>query len=127
MKTREQEFTETNNNYSTAFRTLLKSGLSLTECITIRDAIMAMDKTMHDVEEVKFTTDPQTYYKSTKKGVCDTHIFSTEEEVISVDALKEFASNASTETLLTVLGIVMKLLNIDSTYAFNSTEDHNEK
>lgn len=110
----QSEKVEINTKYENAMTQLKSNGFTLTEQLNIRNAITKWGAQFDD----NIHHDTKSNYYSSKK--IRNYAFVTEKEAKFANALVDFAPDANQEKLLVAMGIVAKLLDIESDYVFTS-------
>lgn len=115
MNTQEQsEKSEINANYEKAISQLRDRGFDLKEMIDIRNGIQKWCAKFDDT--IKHNSKHNCY----ESNRINNYAFGTEKEAKFANALLDLAPDANPEKLLQVMGIVTKLLDVDSDYIFKS-------
>lgn len=114
----EKEFIERNERYESAFKLLAEKGLTLGERMKVRNAFAEWGESFpRNVETRRPRGSEEKYYISTIPALANIG-FGTEREVEFFNALYELSPESDKQKLLTVLGIVTKLLGVESDYSF---------
>lgn len=104
-------------NYEASFELLKSKGLTLNEILSVRNSFVNWEKQFD--ENVEYNTRHR-HYKA--KDFHVSYIFKTEKEAKFINALTQLSPSADRQKILQVFGIVLKLLDIHSDYAFD--RDH---
>lgn len=99
-------------NYNAACNLLKEKEFTIGEIIKIRKAFSDWGKGFD--ENIEHNHKHNTYSSKKRKG----YGFSKEEEVRFFNAIIDFSPNSDTEKIIQVMGIVMKLLDIESEWSF---------
>ena len=109
-----QEKTEIANNYESAMGQLKDKGFTLGESFSIRKAFTQWGAQFDNSIQLHHLS--STYISTRIKN----YGFTTEKEAKFANALLDLAPEANPEKLLQVMGIVTKLLDVESDYTFIS-------
>jgi hypothetical protein len=108
-----QKADENNSNYEAAWKLLGEKGLAFGEKIKVRKAFSEWGKGFDENIEKDYKTN--TYLSKKRKG----YGFNKEEEVKFFNALIDLSPNTDTETIIQVMCMVNKLLDVESVYSFS--------
>ena len=115
----EQQTIERNERYDSAFKLLTEKGLTVGERMKVRKAIIEWGESFpRNVETKRQRGSEEKYYISTIPALTNIG-FGTEREAEFFNALYELSPETDKGKLLDVLGVVVKLLNVESEYEFN--------
>jgi hypothetical protein len=114
----EQQAIERNERYESAFKLLTEKGLTVGERMKVRKAFIEWGESFpRNVETKRQRGSEEQYYISTIPALSGVG-FGTEKEAEFFNALYELSPESDKQKLLTVLGIVTKLLGVESDYSF---------
>lgn len=114
----EQQAIERNERYEKAFNLLRARGFKFGEVMQVRKAFIEWGESFpRNVETKRQRGTEEQYYISTIPALSGVG-FGTEKEAEFFNALYELSPESDKHKLLTVLGIVTKLLGVESDYSF---------
>lgn len=102
-----------NRSYEEAFKMLRKKGFSLNEILAIKKAFAAWGREFD--ENIAFDWKNNTYSSKKKRSH---YAFQQEGEVKLFNTLVDLSPNTSSESIIQVMSIALKMLDIESVYAF---------